>query len=151
MVTLLEASEYKTVEAAEGSPMVTKIQVWTGKMVDKYIFTYTDGQSRTFGSDTGTEATPFVIDSAAGEYVVKVSARIGDSTDMVNFTTNKGRTSETYGPGSGGNPKEWSATSGYMITGLTMEPGGWTQRITGIEQAPVPKDPCCPCPSCCVS
>jgi len=149
------ASEYKTVEAAEGSPVVTKIQVWTGLMVDKYVFTYTDGKSRTFGSDTGTEATPFVIDSAAGEYVVKVSARVGESTDMVNFTTNKGRISETYGPGSGGDPKEWSVTSGYMITGLTMHQAtgskAWTQQIIGIEQAPVPKDPCCPCPSCCVS
>jgi len=146
------ASEYKTVEAAEGSPMVTKIQVWTGAMVDKFVFTYTDGTSKTFGSDTGTEATPFVVDSAAGEYVVKVSAMVGDSTDTVTFTTNKGRTSETYGPGPGGSPKEWIATSGYMIVGLTMQPGGWTQQITGIEQAAVPKDPCCPCPpSCCVS
>jgi len=108
------------------------VTVWAGALIDAIEFEYRDGCRRRFGNIGGSKQEPWVV--PPGESIVKFFTQVGDSQDGCQFETSAGSKSPWFG-GHGGEAKSFTAQSGSHITGLTMEPGGCTQRPVGIEQA----------------
>jgi hypothetical protein len=112
--------------------------VRTGLLVDGVRFVFSDGSSRIFGSSTGgSERQALVMND--GEHLAKVTARVGASTDGIQFETSAGRQSDWYG-GRGGTPFSWTTSNGFAIIGFQTQPGALTSKITGILQAPIPEE-----------
>ena len=67
----------------------------SGRLVDLIAFSFSDGSTAEFGRRGGSAKEPFFL--AAGEHLVAVSGRRGDSLDGVQFHTSAGRASPYYG------------------------------------------------------
>ncbi|CAK0833062.1 unnamed protein product [Prorocentrum cordatum] len=123
---------------------VVSIRVWTSSTVDQIAFKYKDGSVRTWGrleSPRGAEPAPF--DLANGEYLVQVSARVGDSTDGIQFTTSRGKSSIWYGDSSAGSDCTWTAQSGFHIRGFQSreeEASRPVPSITDVEEIQIKAD-----------
>jgi len=89
---------------------------------------YRDGTSVAHGSFGGGRRPPFVL--LAGEKLVKIDTRQGDSLDGCKFFTNTGRSSQWYG-GLGGTSIEFLASAQDPIIDIKRR-GGHCSRMTGI-------------------
>lgn len=113
---------------------VTSVVVRAGELVDSVTFKYSDMPSGvTFGGNGGTEFPPFELE--ANEFILEVRGRRGAYLDQIQFVTNTGRTSQTYG-GAGGQPFSLSLGPDQPIGGLDiqMSINGWIRVIRGAVE-----------------
>jgi hypothetical protein len=116
---------------------VKRVTVWTGHLVDKVTFEYEDGQVKSFGKADhgGVRRASWTVPE--GEFIARIAARVGQSTDCIQFITTWGSQSPWYG-GVGGSLKTFGCGSGEHVVGLSLEDaGGCTLKLVGIESAPV--------------
>jgi len=109
---------------------VVVIQVRKGLLVDSVRFNFSNGASKFtpfYGNGFGGGAAP-VFQLSDGEYIAGINGRAGDHLDQVQFVTNKGRTSLTYG-GRGGSAFVLRAPAGKSITGLSNLRTGGRMRV----------------------
>jgi len=107
---------------------IAEIRVWSGRLIDRIEIQYRDGTSVAHGSFGGGRRPPFVL--RAGEKLVKIDTRQGDSLDGCKFFTNTGRSSQWYG-GLGGASIEFLASAQDPIIDIKRR-GGHCSRMTGI-------------------
>jgi len=89
--------------------------------VDIIEFVYMGGGTMVAGSGEGNVQEPFELEP--GEGLVEIRGKQGDLLDSIEFVTNKGRTSKTYGRSTGGQPFALHASTGKYIIGLKRRTG----------------------------
>jgi hypothetical protein len=122
-----EISEIRVRRAKE----ISEIRVRSGALIDKIEFYYRDGTRAAHGRNGGVSRPPFVL--RAGEKLVKIETRQGDSLDGCQFVTDTGRSSQWYG-GYGGRDVTYYASAQDPIIDIRRAPAhhGVCPRINRI-------------------
>lgn len=114
---------------------LSKVHVRSGDLIDKLVFHYSDGTEDSNGTDGGIAHEDFVLE--AGEFIVELHVRHGDSLDAVKFVTNRGRGSQLYGNPHGGSPFTYKAYPGNQIWTVERPSSGFCPCLAGIVERPV--------------
>jgi len=116
--------------------ILRQIEVRSGDLVDFVNFHFTNGEKLVTGGGEGNEQEPFVLQP--GEAIVEVKGGQGGLLDRIEFVTNKGRSSASYG-GQGGDPFTMKAASGMVIVGLERS-DGTAGKVVAVQECPL-EDP----------
>ena len=100
------------------TPVLMKIEVRTGLLVDRLEFWFSDGSLESYGGDGGSPRQTFWL--RPGECIDGVSGRTGEALDQFQFRTNTGRRSPLYG-GYGGQAFDFSCRSFGATEGQQRE------------------------------
>jgi len=113
-----------------------QIGVQAGDLIDQISFHYSDGSVDKCGGSGGDEKQPFKL--AAGEYLVNILYRAGDSLDAIQFVTNSGRESNWYGNrGGGSGPYSMQSQPGHQIWSVVRSQSGTCGPIDRLVERPV--------------
>lgn len=122
--------------ASTAVPMVPlaiqEIKVFSGHFVDQIQILLNNGTVIKYGADGGElQQPPFVV--PVGEWITWLKVRQGGNLDSIQFYTNRGTSSKSYG-GPGGSKKIFHVSRGNELIGLHRDESGVAQPITGIEE-----------------
>lgn len=123
-------------ERAEHCPrngcVVVRVRVFSGNLIDRVVFEFSDGSSKSFGTDGGTEQPAFEVPS--GQVLTWIKTMQGDQLDGVQFFTDRGTSSIWYG-NRGGRRATFHVDAGSHLTALDR-PTGAASKIDGVGQRP---------------